>query len=664
MMFKHEPMLLHVACASHHDAALLLRIGTMSGTLRESGAMITEKRVTVALRGHALALTVPLAARGPLRPSEEYLEMLVNEANDRFEKNENRMLNLYEGIENELFTGEYRHLLQCASKTVKGIVNSFPSLDIWGHAAVVVPISFDNESSSFVDDIDVLVFGGYGSGPGMSKQKKKYCRLSSVYGIRRRKGIWDEKWAERNELTLEEHCSKRKIMEGKVILPPLQGHKACLLPVARCAHNDPIVAIFGGRAGPARPFSTLFLYYPTLSCDFFEPKVVGPPPTPRWGHTFTALPGHDDNVAIVVGGRNEKEALSSVYLLSRITKFGEADEYAWQSLDIGRPLFYHSAVLQPNAGSVLDRIVIFGGLANASSIVQPAKCLSMTSSIQITNAGKEIKWVEHGGSFPKDGFFASSAASISTIHSRTRSIIVSGGAPIQHELTNTNEALPIRIYECCSDNKVSACKVDLHPCHSDLAVNFGSMAHHEMLFVESGIDGDRSAKSCDILLLGGGVDSFAFGPSFSSCYSVSLEGLDDDIINEKKLMKHCKRSVQQVMMEKGGSKDVKKNDKPNDACAETDVIYVASKDAKCLKMALESASYLDKRYRMKKADKNTPNSESCSCIAVPITKSCVEEVVNADGEKPIWYEKYALAFGKEVAPFSTVVLGSLKQRKS
>eukprot|EP00816_Leptocylindrus_hargravesii_P000601 CAMPEP_0196827856 /NCGR_PEP_ID=MMETSP1362-20130617/94376_1 /TAXON_ID=163516 /ORGANISM="Leptocylindrus danicus, Strain CCMP1856" /LENGTH=284 /DNA_ID=CAMNT_0042208509 /DNA_START=533 /DNA_END=1384 /DNA_ORIENTATION=- len=284
----------------------------------------------------------------------------------------------------------------------------------------------------------------------------------------------------------------------------------------------------------------------------------------------------------------------------------------------------------------------------------------MASSIQITNAGKEIKWVEHGGSFPKDEFFASSAASISTNHSRTRSIVVSGGAPIQPELTFTKEASPIRVYGCCSDNKISTWNVDLHPCHSDVAVNFASMAHHEMLFVETGIDEGRNAKSCDILLLGGGVDSFAFGPSFSSCYRVTLDGFNDDIIDEKNSLKHCtigKRSIQQVVVDNGSSNDVKKNDRPNDACAETDVIYVASKDAKCLKTALESASYLDKRYRMKKADKNTPNSESCSCIAVPITKSCVEEVVNADGEKPIWYEKYALAFGKEVAPFSTVVLG-------
>ena len=99
----------------------------------------------------------------------------------------------------------------------------------------------------------------------------------------------------------------------------------------------------------------------------------------------------------------------------------------------------------------------------------------------------------------------------------------------------------------------------------------------------------------------------------------------------------------------------------NDALEETDVLYVASKNAKVLKTALESISYLDKRYRMKKADKSAPISDSCACIAVPVTKSCVEEVVYADGEKPIWYEEFVLAIGKQVVPFSTVVLGSKNQ---
>ena len=515
LMFKHEPMLLHVACASHYDAALLLRVGTMHGTLRESGAMITEKRVTVALRGHALALTVPLAARGPLRPSPEYLKMLVNEANDRFEKNENRMLNLYKGIENELFTGEYSHLLDSSSKKIRGIVNAFPSLDLWGHAAIAVPISSNDKASALNDDLDVLVFGGYGLGPRTNKKNKKCSRLSSVFGIRRRKGVWDKQWIERNESSSKRDCSRSEIMERKVHFPPLQGHKACLFPTARYAHNNPIVAIFGGRAGPARPSSSLFLYYPSQSCEFYEPKVNGPPPAPRWGHTFTALPGHNENVGIVVGGRNEKEAMSSIHILSRITKFGEADEYTWQSVDIGRPLFNHTAVLQPSAGSVLDKVIIFGGLENASSIIQSAHHSSTTCSIEITCAGKKINWTEQGHSLPKDDFFASSATSFSSVHSRTRSIFVSGGVPTQQELTNTKDITPIRLFECCSDNIMSSCKVELRLSDSELDVNFGSMVHHEMIFTERAIVGDRNKTLNEIILLGGGVDSFAFGPSFS-----------------------------------------------------------------------------------------------------------------------------------------------------
>eukprot|EP00957_Ditylum_brightwellii_P138295 10541003-Ditylum_brightwellii.AAC.1 len=64
LLFKHEPLLLHVASSSIYTAQELLKLVLQLG-FRESGLITTNynKRVTVAIRSYGLALTVPLFGR-------------------------------------------------------------------------------------------------------------------------------------------------------------------------------------------------------------------------------------------------------------------------------------------------------------------------------------------------------------------------------------------------------------------------------------------------------------------------------------------------------------------------------------------------------------------------------------------------------------------------
>ena len=65
LMLKHEPLLLHVAASSLTRGRQLLSLALHLG-FRESGLVVTQHRVTVAIRGHSLALCVPIARNGSL----------------------------------------------------------------------------------------------------------------------------------------------------------------------------------------------------------------------------------------------------------------------------------------------------------------------------------------------------------------------------------------------------------------------------------------------------------------------------------------------------------------------------------------------------------------------------------------------------------------------
>ena len=175
LIFKYEPFLLHIAASNQTRAHQLLTLALENG-LRESGTIQTTKRITVAIRSQSLSLCLPLAYNGPLRPNDEYLKSLVDEANSRHELNKQKLLRFTKSIENHLFRSESSStksyhsqspsslLLPSLSTTttttttaeidkikngnevvtkngINAEISSIPQLNLWGHAAIVVPLS-------------------------------------------------------------------------------------------------------------------------------------------------------------------------------------------------------------------------------------------------------------------------------------------------------------------------------------------------------------------------------------------------------------------------------------------------------------------------------------------------------------------------------------------
>ncbi|XP_048457529.1 tRNA wybutosine-synthesizing protein 3 homolog [Rhincodon typus] len=96
-VFKFEPFVLHVQCRKIEDAQLLHSVAISSG-FRNSGITVGKKgKIMMAVRS-THCLEVPLSHRGTVLVSEEYIEYLVQVANQKMEENEKRRERFYAGI--------------------------------------------------------------------------------------------------------------------------------------------------------------------------------------------------------------------------------------------------------------------------------------------------------------------------------------------------------------------------------------------------------------------------------------------------------------------------------------------------------------------------------------------------------------------------------------
>ena len=80
-------------------------------------------------------------------------------------------------------------------------------------------------------------------------------------------------------------------------------------------------------------------------------------------------------------------------------------------------------------------------------------------------------------------------------------------------------------------------------------------------------------------------------------------------------------------------------------------------NAKELKTALEKASFLDRTYRMVKADESALVNDPASHIAVPITSECLKLIKSTPSRSEYPWFSLVEDSGTQVVPYSTTVLG-------
>ena len=100
VIFKLESAILHVCCKTVEDAQKLLQAVRDVG-LKRTGIINIGRRVVVEIIGTEF-LEAPVAIQGKVVVSDEYLRILIKEANKRLEQNHKRLTALEEALKRRL----------------------------------------------------------------------------------------------------------------------------------------------------------------------------------------------------------------------------------------------------------------------------------------------------------------------------------------------------------------------------------------------------------------------------------------------------------------------------------------------------------------------------------------------------------------------------------
>ena len=338
-----------------------------------------------------------------------------------------------------------------------------------------------------------------------------------------------------------------------------EGLAACLLPafdfdrdqLRRSDHYSDIretlfnmramlVAIFGGRGSPAQPSNELLVYTKDGYREdmFWRPTDVrGEPPAARWGHTLTALSGKNGRLAVLCGGRTTKGIVPTCHVLS-VTPPGYEGarggishcHFLWETVKGEVSLFQHVSVRlsQPETDHNQELVYIFGGNGDPANLFFSSDVLdangnapittptSMLLTLDLERSNHSITTLSHG--MVEDDQLARIASSGCCIEDGSQSsslMVVSGGVPSTPNTTTSALSL------CRAKVEGNKLRLEAIPVKCRLIdggtsdkIDVGSLVRHTCISLES--------NPPSILLAGGGISSFAFGPSFAESYHVTF----------------------------------------------------------------------------------------------------------------------------------------------
>ncbi|XP_036112759.1 tRNA wybutosine-synthesizing protein 3 homolog isoform X1 [Molossus molossus] len=100
-VLKFEPLVLHVQCQQLRDAQLLHSVAIDSG-FRNSGITVGKRGKTMLAVRSTHGLEVPLSRKGKLMVTEEYIDFLLEIANQKMEENKKRIERFYNCLQRAL----------------------------------------------------------------------------------------------------------------------------------------------------------------------------------------------------------------------------------------------------------------------------------------------------------------------------------------------------------------------------------------------------------------------------------------------------------------------------------------------------------------------------------------------------------------------------------
>ncbi|XP_051125292.1 tRNA wybutosine-synthesizing protein 2/3/4 isoform X2 [Andrographis paniculata] len=466
-VFRFEPLIIAVECENVEAAQSLVSLAISSG-FRESGITSVSKRVIIAIRC-SIRLEVPLGDTQKLMVSPEYIEYLVDVANEKMEANRKRT---------DLF---YNKLIACGhgfcvnGETRNGVTEPFAEAtkleDLGisvktGEEVTQEEVAFERKSDHNTDngamnvnDADLSVFEVTGEPVerlflwGHSAcvlDKEKVAVFGGFGGFGRH--------ARRNDLLLID--TESGIVDVVCV---------ARAPSPRLGHTSSVIGDFmyviGGRAGPTNILNEVWVFskakkeWKLLQCSgsFFPP---------RHRHAAAVV----DSKIYVFGGIHNDETLSSFYVL-------DTDTFEWTEIEIqgDHPGSHHSQSMCANG----HMLYMFGGYNGEKALGD-----LHTFDIQTGLWSKP----KTSGQSPNARF-----SHLMFLYSRYLGII--GGCPVSE-----NKKLFLLDLQTLSWKNVTVNSIG------------------ESLFVRSTV----SVVGDNLIIIGGGASCYAFGTKFSKPMMINV----------------------------------------------------------------------------------------------------------------------------------------------
>ncbi|CAN4105808.1 unnamed protein product [Withania somnifera] len=298
LVFRFEPLIIAVECKDIEAAQFLVSLGILSG-FRESGITSVSKRVIIAIRC-SIRMEVPLGDCEKLMVSPEYVEYLVELANEKMEANRRR-------------TDSFLDVL---------LKNGFLSSNI--------------SNGELLDDLKVDCNDG---------RENSLVNGFSVNGNAKRRDFDDS--CSGSEVAPDDnvHTVKLVISGESIERLFLWGHSASTV-------DNKKVLIFGGFGGMGRHARRDDLLLLDLECGKMEVIDVLDAPCPRVGHTSSVI---GDSIYVIAGRADPSNILNDVWVFNVTKK-------EWRLLECSGTSFLPRH--RHAAAAVGSRIYIFGGIHN------------------------------------------------------------------------------------------------------------------------------------------------------------------------------------------------------------------------------------------------------------------------------------------------------------
>ena len=320
--FKCEPFILHVQCSNLESASVLQQLAISCG-VRETGLSVGKRKVILAIRTTANGLELPIASGPTLLVSDDYLDVIVEEANKKLLRN-------FEKLD------KFLSLLKVAFKWPSCTIYSAVNINRWAHSSISLPSS------------RLLVLGGYGAASSSSSSAGASRVVDSI--------LVNTSSGAVNPIQLPFEAGMHSASSLCSLLPP---------------SGDPsdafeVLLVCGGRASPQTLLPLLQIFHQSKEGSEYQAITFveeGVRPSPRWGHSLTRL---GDVLFMLFGGRDESTVFGDCYLLSLSVATNSSIVSQWTTIELLatpppatsspqqyrpesiRPRFFHSATALTN----------------------------------------------------------------------------------------------------------------------------------------------------------------------------------------------------------------------------------------------------------------------------------------------------------------------------